>query len=70
MKKTKIKKGYKKGGPTGKEVHGGRKYPTTFDWGDEQIAQQFYIKGPGGKFIKVSPKMRGSHKIAKKGGKV
>ncbi len=67
MKKTKIKKGYR----TGTEVHG-RKKPTTFDWGDEKLAKQFYIKGPGGKFIPVPMKMLGKQgrRIAKKGGKV
>ena len=32
--------------------------------------KQFYIKGPGGKFIPVPMKMIGKKRIAKKGGKV
>ena len=67
MKKTKIKKGYKKGDP----VFSGKKINRPEIKGELFAGKkQFYIKGPGGKFIPVPMKMMGSKKIAKKGGKV
>ena len=67
MSHKKSKKGYK----TGKNVISDKKInrPETKE---ELLAKgkQFYIKGPGGKFIPVPMKMIGKKRIAKKGGKV
>ena len=67
MPHKKSKKGYK----TGKNVISDKKInrPETKE---ELLAKgkQFYIKGPGGKFIPVPMKMIGKKRIAKKGGKV
>ena len=67
MSHKKPKKGYGKGDPVFSDKKINRPESKT-----ELLAgkKQFYIKGPGGKFIPVPTKMIGKKIIAKKGGKV
>ena len=69
MPHKKSKKGYKEGSVTlsDKKPHIVKPRGAT---DDNMFAKQFYIKGPGGKFIPVPKRMINKRTVAKKGGKV